>query len=697
MFPENQSMLSLQGLNDDVLRLIIGEIFRDDDRLTLDAVSKVSRRLYQISVPWLYRRVIILFTARSHRALLLRLLKDGSKLLSFIRELRIKRYLRSASEQQGQILELLHRLKRLESFWWDDYCDMPDVFLNFLHEKWPNARIIIDAEQVCPVRVKYSLNRNSAFVWPSSYCLHTFIFRAARQYEFDRSFKLNLFRTIKRSPNLKILQIWDFVSGPFGNLDDMSSELKNDCNLTTGVAEHEAKSEDLPRLEELTLAGRILPLFTQNELNVWGSNDGWAKLKRLMLKPSDCLPAFLGRVPSLEVLDCSSYLSKAIEDYTDPTRLEKPKPLLGVLRELEYQGFGITFPIEVLQHVSRTLISLKMHNMDTFVHQNGSTEPADAQYRDVITLNDTCPWLETLAVDMWRERVWPEEFFTALARFRYLINVTIFVERPSEIGTSPVIDKDSCKYIYKFIQDRKCGKRLRRLEIKQHKMGVTVGPSSSPQCRGPVSSISPDYTCASTKEGDILVDEVYWQQNAKCNKDAEELRLLTKNIKCCSTGRLVLLAREFDNIWTERELGADVLAEANEDLDDDFSIGPVATSCPDARGFLDRFKEGSSLIPRISDSRSMKALGKVVRFLCLGYQAQPKMKEGSREQIIKQVLLQRKVEMRAKKFFNENATLFDIIESYSQVGSYGDSSLSLYESLLEIRRNQSAPRAGDAQ
>lgn len=695
MSPENQNTLRLQELNDDVLRLIIGEIFRDSDRPTLEAFSKVSRHLYQLSVPWLYRRLVILFTTKSHRPLLLRLLKDGSKLPSFIRELRIKQYLRSSSEQQCQLLELLHRLGRLESFWWDDYCDMPEVFLNFLHEKWPNARIVVDAQQVCPIRVKYSLNCNSAFVWPSSHCLHTFVFRAVRKYEFDHRFKQNLFQTIKRSPNLKILQIWDFVSGLFSYLDDMSSELGYPGDLAAGVRERGAMSEGLPQLEELTLAGLILPLFTHNELNVWGSTGGWEKLKRLKLKPSDFLPAFLGRVPSLEVLDCSSYLSRAIEDYTHPAGQGKPIALLGALRELEYQGPGITFPIKVLQHVSRTLVSFKMHNPDSFVHRNGSTEPADIQFRDILVLNDTCPRLETLAVDMWREAVWPYEFLTALARFRSLTNITLFVERPSDIGISPAVDKQSCKHIFEFVQGHKCGRRLRRLEIKQYKIGVTIGPSSSLQFRGPVGNIFPDFTCASTEEG-VLVEEVYWQQSAKCNREAEELRLLTKNIENYSTGRLVRLAREFDTAWTEQELSVDVLAEGDKDLDDDFSIGPIATPSLNARGLMSRFKGGSGLVPRNSESRGSKPLDKIAQLLCLRRQSQPRMKEGRREHVIKQVLLQRKMEMRARRFFHEDATLFDIINSYPQAESCRDAGLTLYEGLLEVQGTRNTRKNDEA-
>ena len=563
---------------------------------------------------------------------------------------------------------------------------MPEAFLNFLHEKWPNARIVVDAQQVSPMKVKYSLNCNSAFVWPSSRCLHTFVFKATRKCEFDHRFKQNLFQTIKRSPNLKILQIRDFVSGLFGQLDDMSSELRYPGDLAAGVRERGAMSEGLPQLEELTLTGLTLPLFTHNELNVWGSTGGWEKLKRLKLKPSDFLPAFLGRVPSLEVLDCSSYLSRAFEDYAHPAGQGKPIALLGALRELEYQGPGITFPIEVLQHVSRTLVSLKMHNANSFVHRNGSTKPADTQFRDILILNDTCPRLETLAVDMWREGVWPYEFLTALAQFRSLTDITLFVERPSDVGISPAVDKQSCKHIFEFIQDHKCGRRLRRLEIKQYKIGVTIGPGSSLLFQGPVDNIFPDFACASTKEGGVLVKEVYWQQGAKCNREAEKLRLLTKNIEYCSTERLVRLAREFNIAWTEQELSADVLAEGDKDLDDDFSIGPIATPSLNVRGLMSRLKGGSGLVPRVSESRGSKPLDKIARLLCLGRQSQPRMEEGKREHVIKQVLLQRMMEMRAKEFFHDDATLFDIINSYPQAESCGDASLTLYKSLLEVQR-----------
>ncbi|KAF2802010.1 uncharacterized protein BDZ99DRAFT_577225 [Mytilinidion resinicola] len=135
----------LEELNDDVLGLILAEIYRED-RPSIRLISRVSKRLYRVSLPWQYRNVCVTLKSPQSITSMRRHLASESELPSFIRELRIEGH-HEDNRLQEFVLKLISRISRLENFSWDEYAgDTPTAILESVIAKWPNIRLTIDSE-----------------------------------------------------------------------------------------------------------------------------------------------------------------------------------------------------------------------------------------------------------------------------------------------------------------------------------------------------------------------------------------------------------------------------------------------------------------------------------------------------------------------------------------------------------------------
>ncbi|OCK76552.1 hypothetical protein K432DRAFT_142242 [Lepidopterella palustris CBS 459.81] len=641
---ESQENLSLQRLDDDVLHLILGEAYRDD-RSTLCSTSKVSRRFYQLSVPWLYRIVHIKFTSKTYRALFARLQKDGSNLQYFVRKIRLSEYFRSKHEHRRQLVDFLPKLKRVESFWWDDYCDMPCHILDCLQKNWPKAQLTVTAKQVWMSRPnEVQMCKDVLYpVWPSSAHLRTFILTTARDTDFPPDSKRSLFKMLRSSPNLKTLHILDWISYHYGSYPDMSSIF---CQ----------GSGDLVQLEELVLKGQIEPILTLRELEVLGLNGGWEKLKILRLNPAKFLPAFIGRVPSLEVLGCDCLLRGAMERFDGSISLAAP---LGPLQELDYEDINITLPIEMLQHVSSTLRTVKMHKKKPTIHGFDICYPPGLETHELEKINEACPGLEVLAIDMRWDNEWPWQFLASFAEFRNLTHLTLFVEWPIEIGIEPVVDEVQCMRLFNFVSAQKLGRQFRRLTVEQAMYGMQFG----------MVPIRHNFACELQLDGSVNVEIYRGQWEIELREKAEdEAALQVKDLKSFSTGRLVCLARQLDAPWTEACLDPDMLAEGDATLEEDFGCNTTHSLEPSSRGILGSFKRDNTPASKIVKENSSKSFGKYFRSISRRRTHSSQVKEATKmpqfpEKLVKDELLGRMLEKRSRKMFPDDVTLYDVLDS----------------------------------
>jgi hypothetical protein len=362
---------------------------------SLCAISTSCRQLYILTVPVLYQRINLNMKNRGCPGLLLRLTTKGTKLPNFIRQITIESGSWINDLALQQLIELLSRLTQLETLTWSRDYDIPDRILQSLHKYCPTSRLIVKGE----VRFPYPQLGSYQCTGFSSANLYSLDARIPAEPKAMRMAKLSLFNILRSSTNLRKLNITQDRGGCV--IYVANSGLDIDLNVRVG--------EQLPQLEELSF-----PIFSLTDISRWGDMEGWSRLRVLKLSRNAwVLEAFNGRVPCLRSLTLNV-------GWLELESLDSRLPQISMLEELVLNGDGMRFPFNLLAVNSDTLRTLTVH----------SPEPDslkmwhDIPISDIRRLNETCPKLKFLSVDMNRDGQW----VSSLPQFSSMILSTICKE-----------------------------------------------------------------------------------------------------------------------------------------------------------------------------------------------------------------------------------------------------------------------------
>ncbi|KAI1304808.1 hypothetical protein F5Y03DRAFT_168858 [Xylaria venustula] len=179
--------------------------------------------------------------------------------------------------------------------------------------------------------------------------------------------------------------------------------------------------ETFPPLEKLSLDG-YLP--DKGEWEYWHNDFQWSKLRSLTLGPqrsSDFLNIAAGYATSLQELTIQIY-SEGGRNH-DCAPLEEFLNTFTSLETLTVKGYYV--PLRLVQHHS----GLKHLCLHLFEPVYMDTPRPAFSVEQLQELDKSCPDLETLEIDLYRDGEWPEDFIKALATgFENLRYLTLHLE-----------------------------------------------------------------------------------------------------------------------------------------------------------------------------------------------------------------------------------------------------------------------------
>ena len=127
------------SLHYDVLDMIVAYVFYDHPQDLL-ALSRASKQLYFTCIPWIYRITTINFSDLGV-VVLRRLSRGQSTISTYVRSMVLKHCAKATSDDWVLVYKCLIRFARLESFFWDDYANIPRFVLENVHFHHPRSAV----------------------------------------------------------------------------------------------------------------------------------------------------------------------------------------------------------------------------------------------------------------------------------------------------------------------------------------------------------------------------------------------------------------------------------------------------------------------------------------------------------------------------------------------------------------------------
>ncbi|KZO95120.1 hypothetical protein CALVIDRAFT_564905 [Calocera viscosa TUFC12733] len=406
---------TFEGLGYEVLHRIL-ELVEQTSTPTLLALSQTNHHLHVLSLPHLYRRILIHLSPRRlsrSNELIRGLLADDTR-RGHVREIVV----RGGPEGQSRRLDgaewgtvkflsgLLLRLQTLDKFEWLTALVPPANMSAFLEERFPSCRLALGHWD--------GQHPRSFPLRPGQLVALTAVLSPAQLGSEDswNQRVLTLQRVLGEARALRHLGVR--LAGP--------REGKRRYALDLGGMK-------LPGLRTLELEGYR---FTPSHAGQWASALDTPKLQALSLRACRGAPhllsALTGRLPGLRSLTLADNACSLREKCTAAV------VLASLLMDLSLCSLDIPGEYRaVLAHLrGGALRRLVVH----------TRERADGRARETLSVEelervaDWCPGLRELGVDLDRRRGWPRPFLSALAGLR-LDKLTLFLELG--LGSPPVL------------------------------------------------------------------------------------------------------------------------------------------------------------------------------------------------------------------------------------------------------------------
>jgi hypothetical protein len=259
--PGRTSSKLLEKLNDDCLNVFLEQVYLMDQR-TLFKLSLASRYLYSLTRPWIYRDITVDLTKVTHGHLLRRLLRHGSRLPSFIRNLEIRLSIATEEDLQKfkKLISGLTNLKTLTCV--GSVVGFPDSLADVFSKHHSKAALELPDEDWSRKRLNIKEGRWGFFQHPAASQLTVFHFCPDLKDQLYYGFKTDLVGMLSRSTALR-----NFMVAPKFKQSIVFPEMK-----AVFV------DNNFPQLESFTVNTIFLDIFTPRELSIWGEKGGWDRL-----------------------------------------------------------------------------------------------------------------------------------------------------------------------------------------------------------------------------------------------------------------------------------------------------------------------------------------------------------------------------------------------------------------------------------
>lgn len=368
---------------------------RDDAIPNLLSVALVSRRIYMIAMPLIYKSIridISEYTYSSSYAssrecinrpvstLVVRL-AAGPSVRAMVRSIHVFSRTVVHPNTLALLQSMVPNLSQLESFSWDVDGSFPAAFLEPLRQRWPKSHLHIRTNfYKCNIAKDWiSLKLEPHMLCSLQVCMPDGAFRGGEKRALAA--KKNLFWVLKNCPGLQSLTTY-----PQEGYNAGSSGLWYDMKL----------EDPLPQLSDLSVTDKT---FETEDLVYWGAKGGWLRLERLTICNHRLLDGLHGCEESLRSIN----LINAGEGYEDS--LLQICSRTTMLTELKVRDLPVQFPLSALEICGPSLKSLAIH------FSGGRASHWDSMQQislhRLLSAQRCCPGLTNLAVNLlWPPNCW---------------------------------------------------------------------------------------------------------------------------------------------------------------------------------------------------------------------------------------------------------------------------------------------------
>jgi hypothetical protein len=428
---------------DDILHLILDEICLDDKDALL-SMCLVSRRLYLLTAPYLYRNVKLDFTRPSHVHLVRRLVHPGSRWAARIRVLRITGTQKTTALRLLDLYVLFGRITKLQQLEWKGCLSIPHRILETLSVRFPTARLIVEASKTkLGVSTNAPLPFYNIFNHVAGRQLTFLEFKPVNIKQLYNGIKADFLHMLKRAEALQDLR-W------FEDMHDIKEHPEMlDC----------FQYGSLPRLRNFFLFSYTM--FTNIELRTWGLRGGWSELTNLTLYDSYQLCTFVGQIPKLEELSFFPVENFAIDRIGACLQSPPTDAPFGRLRKFSYKDQDSRYRFHRGSVVVPWCMLERMPKLEhlafdrcRFIWECPGPSLDMATAQDICRIRTMFPCLKSLSLDLAIRGViarWPYDLLEELALFKEPIEMNLFLHAIDKKKTRAMLHRFKFSKIFRHI------------------------------------------------------------------------------------------------------------------------------------------------------------------------------------------------------------------------------------------------------
>ncbi|KAF2822754.1 hypothetical protein CC86DRAFT_71095 [Ophiobolus disseminans] len=487
-----------ERLNDDVLRLVLADLSLDDTNHLFNVVE-VSKRLYFLAMPLLYRDTTLDLARSTHQRLLRRLTRPGAQLPHAIRIIRLKGTSKQTPVQLLDLYVFFGSLTDIREFHWHGTLSIPHRFLEVLSCRHPTAEIYIDAQSIkLGVADTTPTLACTVFTHLAGTQLREFTYTPIDAAQMYGGFKLHLIQMLKRCHTLRALTI-SWTGDEYRDFPEVLAEVR------------QGPFTKLRELRFLTPARNGVALFTAGEVSLLRAHGCWDLLETLSLEHVSLLPHFLTTYSKLRNLwlyhvDQTSW--NVIESWLDENNYSFEN-----LANLQFFGIATTgsnvvqsmVPWAIVRRapkVTTMLLHRAYYNPSSYLASNALT------VSDVEQLRTSCPGLTYMSFDIAVRGKWPtlkNNILHELAQFPEAIEVELYLHMNLTLLSEIGLNRFKCRRAFNRVLHER-----RQLGLpcdSRFQIGFKVVRPLN-RLRG--NSVVPDYNYSLNKAGEVQV----WRQNS---------------------------------------------------------------------------------------------------------------------------------------------------------------------------------------
>ncbi|KAI9724727.1 MAG: hypothetical protein M1812_000002 [Candelaria pacifica] len=383
------------------------------------------------------------------------------------------------AQEWHNLVSLIQQLQYLEAFRWAVDRPMPAPVLDALNQKWPTSKLFVDSYKCWEyVRDNGTIRKQTEplNLLPGSAILYSIKANIAYGCGATEHEMGDIYKMLISSPNVRILELSVYQGGcKYSRTSPYTFPFQEGHRfpplerlVLNGYEFHDRRLRH-PHLNE-TEAALQHAQSKQMGIEAWYNAMDWTRLRHLGLHglQLEVLLRFHGCLPGLRSLHAGPkhFTRNTTAEYKQQLRDAVQYFVSGLrnLEELSLHGFEEHLPLYTVTQHGPTLRSLEILERET--SSPGFRRPV-LTLEQLEILNETCPLLTKLSLDLNRNGEWPWKYFDALTHFRSLRELELWAEANEERGVYRElrVDKRTARMVFDYLRSRKLGVPLSSLSI----------------------------------------------------------------------------------------------------------------------------------------------------------------------------------------------------------------------------------------